>query len=73
MGLSYLRIKQPICVPDISLATIQSIVGSRWSMEVYVRHARPQKYSHETAPNQTVLHGLFNWQKIELRGLEIVS
>ena len=53
---SYLWIKQSVCVLDIILIAIQTIVGSWWKMHVHVRHARLDKYSQEAAPNDNGPH-----------------
>ena len=53
---SYLGIKQSVCVLDIILIPIQTIVGSWWKMHVHVRHARLDKYSQEAAPNDDGPH-----------------
>ena len=50
---SYLWIKQPVCVPDVILIAIQTIVGSWRKMHVYVRYAGFDKYNKEAAPNNS--------------------
>lgn len=56
--VTYLRIKQSVCISDVILVTVQAIVGSCWSMHVHVRYTRLDEKSHEATPNKDGLHDL---------------
>ena len=62
---AYLWIKQSVGVPDVVLVTVQSIVGSWWEMHVHVWPARHDKGSHQKAPNENGLHGLFEHKRTQ--------